>query len=186
MALALRFYSEVILGTSPEHMVIENVDVFKRSPEVEKDFLQMLVRLYARGGPSAEYWALLKKVSPTGSLGPVLDKHGLTVKEFKQRVKAVKEDDGIKWIESTPAFEPLLSKMESRLKRLSPTDLRTREAEVLYKGWKDDEIMYPLLLSAILGRGKDLDKYGLKPIDLVKLALRRARGEIPYREAADD
>ena len=154
-----------------------------------KDILPTLIRLYARGGPSAEYWAMLEKVSPTGSLGPVLEKHGLTGTEFLQRADAVKKADGYKWIEATPAFAPLLSKMEARLKRLSPTELRGITPEdtedILSEWWEDDEPMKAAIAGALRGRIENLDKYGLEPLDLVKLALRRARGEIPYREAAD-
>ena len=186
MALALRFYSEVILGTSPEHMVIENVDLFKGNPEAEKDFLPMLIRLRARGQDD-EFEALLRKVSPTGSIKPVLEKYGLTVKEFKQRVATAKENDGIKWIEGEPAFNDVLSKMEASLKTLSPTVLRGTTAEEVSKfWWKENKSMRDAIAGALRGRIKQLKKYGLDDHVLARIALQRARGEIPYREAADD
>ena len=151
--------------------------------------MEALPGLYAQPDRRDDYWAIIKEISPTGSLGPVLEKHGLTANEFVQRAEAAKKADGYKWIEATPAFEPLLSEMEARLKRLSPTELRGITPEdtedILSEWWEDDKPMRAAIVGALRGRDKDFDKYGLQPLDLVRVALRRARGKILYREAAD-
>ena len=141
----------------------------------------------------AELRKLLRRMQPSlkndeDRLTAILERHGVTGKDWERRVKAAQNSDNARWIEGNPAFDDLLNDMEARLKRsLSATDLSEVEVKDIAKAWNDDARMSEAILKVWFPNGKELRDRDLMPEDLIRIALRRARGDRwELKEAADD
>ena len=109
---------------------------------------------------------------------------------FEKREADLPKRKKAQWIEDTPAFSPLISEMEKRLKsQLSPTDISDITVDEIADHWHGDATIRKAIQGVFGPMGKEARDRGVTPEDVMRIALKRSREgklERPLKEAADD
>lgn len=194
---------EEVAKNAEERKYLKGLEVGKTditTPQGKKSALSMLIQLDAEDKVQ-QMRDLLDKITPPGKSywerrNDLMEKYGRSGRDYAASVKEAKQKIGRQWIEDNPDFDAAISAIEAYFqKTFTPVDLRDLTTDNAVANVFDGKAnpqnkgLAQQAIKAAWPYAKEFRAKGLRPGDLAKIALERAKKGISSRyqgkEAAD-